>query len=242
MFSVSTPPESPIANLKRPPSYSDSFFVLHGGRLTAQGSINRDDRSVDSDEGDELLQRLIQQQNNVPVAPRIHLFFIKAAIHIFLVSVFETIFFFQYVSQRENNGVLQTINTYYDPIVQSCPNWNNQTKAFVFELLKALNYQNIESQGDAGKVTRLASNQVLLENSLIGSAVCFAVLLAGTGYLTYKKTPVRWWVIVVENISMVVMLGIYEYIFFHFIIYNYGTISTPELNAYIVKGLMDCVD
>jgi hypothetical protein len=233
MFSVSTPPESPVA-MRRPPSYSDSFFVLHG-----RGSLNRRD-SIDSEEHD-LLQRLVQSQN-VPVAPRIHLFFIKAAIHIFLVSVFETIFFFQYVSQRENSGVLQTINTYYEPIVQSCPNWNNQTKAFIFEVLEALNYQNVESLGAAGKATREATNQALLGNSLIGSAVCFAVLLGGTGYLTYKKTPVRWWVIVVENISMVVMLGLYEYIFFHFIIYNYGTISTPELNSYIVKGLMDCVD
>lgn len=233
MFSVSTPPESPVA-LRRPPSYSDSFFVLHG-----QGSINRRS-SVSSDE-DDLLQRLLQAQN-VPVAPRIHLFFIKAAIHIFLVSIFETIFFFQYVSQRENNGVLQTINTYYEPIVQSCPNWNNQTKAFIFELLQALKYQNVELEGDVGKANRLANNQALLGNSLIGSGVCFAVLLGGTGYLTYKKTPVRWWVIVVENISMVVMLGLYEYIFFHFIIYNYGTISTPELNAYIVKGLVNCVD
>ena len=240
MFSVSTPPESPVAPLRRPPSYSDSFFILHGGRV--QSSINRDDRSVDSDEGGELLHRLLQQHTKVPVTPRIHLFFIKAAIHIFLVSVFETIFFFQYVSQRENNGVLQTINTYYDPIVQSCPSWNNQTRAFIFELLEALKYQNIELEGDVGKANRLAGNQVLLGNSLIGSATCFAVLLAGTGYLTYKKTPVRWWVIVVENISMVVMLGLYEYIFFHFIIYNYGTISTPELNAYIVKGLIDCVD
>jgi hypothetical protein len=236
MFSVSTPPESPIA-LKRPPSYSDSFFVLHG-----QGSINRrDSRSSIGSEEQDLLHRLIQQTQNVPVAPRIHLFFIKAAIHIFLVSVFETIFFFQYVSQRENSGVLQTINTYYEPIVQSCPSWNNQTKAFIFEVLQALNYQNVESLGDVGKASRQATNQALLGNSLIGSAVCFAVLLGGTGYLTYKKTPVRWWVIVVENISMVVMLGLYEYIFFHFIIYNYGTISTPELNAYIVKGLMNCV-
>ncbi len=238
MFSVSTPPESPIANLRRPPSYSDSFFILHG----TKGSINRDDRSEDSEEGSELLHRLIQQQTQVPVTPRIHLFFIKAAIHIFLVSVFETIFFFQYVSQKEDNGVLATINTYYQPIIQTCPNWNNQTRAFVFELLEALNYQNIESLGDVGKANRQAGNQVLLGNSLIGSAVCFAVMLAGTGYLTYKKTPVRWWVIVVENISMVLMLSIYEYIFFHFIVYNYSTISTPELNAYIVKGLIGCVD
>jgi hypothetical protein len=240
MFSVSTPPESPIANIRRPPSYSDSFFILHGGRV--QSSINRDDRSVDSDEGGELLHRLLQQHTKVPVTPRIHLFFIKAAIHIFLVSVFETIFFFQYVSQKEDNGVLATINTYYQPIIQNCPNWNNQTRAVVFDLLEVLKYQNIELQGDVGKANRQSGNQVLLGNSLIGSAVCFAVMLAGTGYLTYKKTPVRWWVIVVENISMVLMLSIYEYIFFHFIVYNYSTISTPELNAYIVKGLLGCVD
>jgi hypothetical protein len=40
---------------------------------------------------------------------------------------------------------------------------------------------------------------------------------------------------------MVLLLGLYEYVFFMAIIYNYNSISTNELNSYIVNGIYDCV-
>jgi hypothetical protein len=78
--------------------------------------------SSEEEEGHIVLQQLLQHvrsqtQEKLPLAPRAYLFLIKTAIHIFLVSVFETVFFFQFVSKREDNGVLDTINTYYRPLV-----------------------------------------------------------------------------------------------------------------------------
>ncbi len=224
VFELSDLP-SPKPLLKRPPSYSDSYYILNGGPRTPP-----------------TLGPIQEEPMPVPVAPRIYLFFIKSAIHLFLISVFETIFFFQYVSVTENNGILKTIDTYYTPLVNTCPSWNNVTKGIIYSFLTQGNdYTLIVSEGDLGKANRDSANQSLLGESLIASGICFAGVLGGSIWLLRKKIPVRWSVVFLENISMVILLGVYEYFFFRVIIYNYGTISTPELNAYLVKGIYDCV-
>jgi hypothetical protein len=40
----------------------------------------------------------------------------------------------------------------------------------------------------------------------------------------------------------VLLLGLYELFFFRTIIYNYDTLSTAELNQYIVDGLARCAN
>ena len=104
--------------LRRPPSYSDSYFIL-GGPRTPELKPTR-----------EPLQNVKEEsiQNDIPIAPRVYLFGIKSAIHIFLISVFETVFFFKYVSITENQGILKTINTYYDPLIANCNSWTPSQK------------------------------------------------------------------------------------------------------------------
>lgn len=260
MFAINTPPESPkYTELRRPPSYSDSFFVLHNTSMRQTdgnpfvnaliGSLNTNQTTRTSDTDSitsEDIQNIIQQavkanKEKIPVAPRIYLFLVKVAIHIFMVSVFETVFFFKYVSLSENSGVLHTINTYYEPIKDSCPSWSNETKVVIYDILESLNYPELVLEGSSAQQNRINFNNNLLGNSLAGSGICFAILFFGAAFLKYKKTPVRWWVIFTENIAMVSLLGLYEYLFFHYIVYNYSTISTPELNSYIASGLYDCV-
>jgi hypothetical protein len=231
-----------IPTLKRPPSYSDSFYVLHNNNGSINTTRTSDADSVTSEDIQNIIKSAIKTKNEkLPVAPRIYLFLVKVAIHIFLVSVFETVFFFKYVSLSENSGVLHTINTYYEPIKDSCPLWNNQTKLIIYDILQSLNYPELVLEGNQAQQNRISFNNNLLGNSLTGSGVCFAIMLFGSAFLKYKKTPVRWWVIFTENLAMVSLLGLYEYLFFHYIVYNYSTISTPELNSYIASGLYECV-
>lgn len=217
---VKTPPR-----LKRPPSYSDSFYVLaHPASINSVASVRSED----------------VHQEDVPSGPRIYLFLIKSAIHIFLISVFETLFFFQYVSVNENSGILKTINTYYSPLIDNCSAWSNSTKEFIGTLVKDLDYSEVVQEGFLARILRDKQNQNLLGDSLIASAICFSVVLIGGGVLRWKKVPVRWWVVFTENISMVIILSIYEYIFFRYVVYNYSTLSTAELNSYILGGLYTC--
>jgi hypothetical protein len=43
--------------------------------------------------------------------------------------------------------------------------------------------------------------------------------------------------LIAENIAMVILLGLYEYMFFSTIIYNYKNISQPEMNLMIINKL-----
>jgi hypothetical protein len=233
----STSTQKPNLVLKRPPSYSDSYYILNGPRTSSSSSPTVDLMSLCKEEEEGHVP-----VTSLPVAPRIYLFFIKSAIHLFLISIFETLFFFQYVSITENNGILKTIDTYYTPLVNTCPSWNNVTKEVLYAFLTQGNeYNLIVSEGDLGKANRDSMNQRLLGESLGASGLCFGIVLIGSLWLLCKKIPVRWFVVFLENISMVIILGLYEYFFFRVIIYNYGTLSTPELNAYLVKGIYDCI-
>lgn len=223
-----------IKPLRRPPSYSDSYFIL-GGPRTPELKSTLDPLPNIKEES------LEKQKINIPIAPRVYLFLIKSAIHIFLISVFETIFFFKYVSITENQGILKTINTYYQPIISNCSSWTPSQKEFIEYLLtQDLNYTEVEQSGLESEILRQKYNRNLLWESLSASGICLGIVCLGAGWMAWKKVPVRWFVVFGENLSMVILLGLYEYIFFQYIIYNYDTLSTPELNAYLLKGFYEC--
>jgi hypothetical protein len=223
--------------LKRPPSYSDSYYILGGPHShTELVSVEKGKPEIQSP-----VVATVPTVPTVPVAPRIYLFGIKSAIHIFLISVFETVFFFKYVSITENTGILKTINTYYTPLISNCSSWTPEQKDFLeYILTQDMNYTETEKQGEISKFYRNKYNEKLLWESLGASGICLGLILLGASLMKWKKVPVRWLVVFGENLSMVILLGLYEYIFFQYIIYNYNTLSTPELNAYLLKGFYDC--
>jgi hypothetical protein len=226
--------------LKRPPSYSDSYYILGGPHShTELVSIQEIPIPIPKEENSKAKSKV--EEGSLPIAPRVYLFGIKSAIHIFLISVFETIFFFKYVSITENNGILKTINTYYQPLLTNCSGWTQEQKGFIeYILTQDLNYTEVEQKGNDSEMQRGIFNRMLLWESLAASGICLVLVCLGAGVLKWKKVPVRWPVVFGENLSMVLLLGLYEFIFFQYIIYNYSTLSTPELNAYLLRGFYEC--
>jgi hypothetical protein len=233
--------------MRRPPSYSDSFLVL-GSQESLEPLILIPDSPAVDRIGTSLepfpplvpLAALEAVPEN-PWPKRISLFVIKSSIHVFLISVFETIFFFSYVSVTENTGIVKTIDTYYEPIRDSCPSWGNLTKMVLYDLLEDVNVSRVDSEAAAALSQRENYNHGLFKDSLAVSGVCLAIFLAFAGLMRLRKMKIPWAGVVIENLMMVSLLGIYEYFFFRVIIYNYDTLSTPELNAHIVDGLWACV-
>lgn len=238
--------------LKRPPSYSDSFLILGGQTPLEPLLLVPDSPRVD----------IIGSLNSVgplpplpplppmpPLAPsmtsqwprRIGVFILKSSIHVFLISIFETVFFFYYVSVTENQGIVKTIDTYYEPIRESCPSWGNATHWLVYEVLEGLNVTRIDSLAAEAFSKRAAYNHSLYVNSLAVSGVCLSLFLVLASLMKWKKVDIPWRGVAIENVMMVTLLGMYEYFFFRVIIYNYDTLSTEELNAHIVDGLWQCV-
>jgi hypothetical protein len=223
--------------MKRAPSYSDSFLILNSGStIDLQPLIFPDIPDTPSE---------IQKQPTVqrrPFAVLCFLLTFKGSFHLLLISGFETLFYFLYVNKSENAGILNTINTYYQPLVANCQEtWGNGTKWFVRQLLiYEINQTLVDQTGLATAAARELYNHKLLVWSSMYSVICFGICGVATGFVVWKKWPVPWKRMMLENLVFVLILGLYEFFFFRTIIYNYDTLSTAELNMYIVNGLEQC--
>jgi hypothetical protein len=160
------------------------------------------------------------------------------AFHITLIGLFETVFFFQFVSVTENTGLQKTVDGYVNGVLTSCGNWTQNTTLYVNEVLSLfINTTTVAQQNQDAASSRNAANKILqiqawLYVASLGSGVIIAVFLGHRASLR-----LAWKRILLENAIMVTLLGIYEYIFFRTIIYNYNNLSLPELNEFIVGQL-----
>jgi hypothetical protein len=244
--------------MKRAVSYSDSFLILEKNNNFLDGALTPiliPTSSLSPEQSFTDLQKLEQNQNlQIQQSPKItlkpsrswkvlcFLFTFKGSFHLLLISAFETIFYFLYVNKSENDGILHAINTYYQPLVADCStNWSNSTRWLIQEILTyELNQTQIDAFGNHENKVRLEYNQKLLLWSAMYSVACAGLCVSATMYVRWKKWIIPWSRMIVENFIFVLILGLYELFFFKTIIYNYDTLSTAELNKYIVDGLAQC--
>lgn len=219
--------------MKRACSYSDSFLVLNSGNvIDLQPLILPENQEIQESQGPQ----------RRPWKVLCFLLTFKGSFHLLLISGFETVFYFLYVNKSENAGILNTINTYYQPLVANCQQtWGNGTKWFIRQLLTyEINQTLVDQEGQSTALARESYNHTLLVWSSLYSVICFVLCGMATGWVVWKRWPVPWGRMLTENMVFVLILGLYEFFFFRTIIYNYETLSTAELNMYIVNGLAQC--
>jgi hypothetical protein len=107
-------------------------------------------------------------------------------------------------------------------------------------LLQDLNLTAIDAAGAAAADSRAAYNHTLLVWSSMYSVIAAGICGALASLARLKGWRVAWRRVVLENTLFVAVLGLYEAFFFRTVIYNYETLSTPELTRYIVDGLATC--
>ena len=233
--------------MKRAASYSDSFLVLH--KSPSDGALTPilipTYHELPSSEGS-----LQQQETSVPITYKpsrschvlCFLFTFKGSLHLLLISAFETLFYFLYVNESENQGIQKTIDTYYQPLVQNCnSSWNPDFRWIVQEVLEtSVNLTQVDQSGFQASRERSEYNKTLLMWSCIYSVICAFMCLGATLYVKWKRWIVPWKRMIFENISFVLILAVYEVFFFRTIVYQYKTLSTAELNQYILDGLARC--
>ena len=126
------------------------------------------------------------------------------------------------------------------PVVNSCNTWTNKTRELLLEILTHdINKSLIDAKGIVAFQNREEANNILLHWSIAYSGICAAVFSLMLIY--WKKIPINWLHLFSEHIAFVILLGLYEYFFFRTIIYKYETISTDELNQYIVDKTFQCL-
>ena len=140
---------------------------------------------------------------------------IRFGTHIAILSIFETLFFWFIVGPTEDNALFSVLDTYMNSTLATCPSWNATERAVLSALLGLLvNKTAVDAQGVAAAASRATYNGVLRRNSWLYVLGLFALLAFLVGQTLWRRKTLAWGVIAAENVFMIVLLGLYEYMFF----------------------------
>jgi hypothetical protein len=166
--------------------------------------------------------------------------FFKMLLHITMISIFETLFYFLYVSSLEDNGIIQTLNTFINEVVSQCRNLTPIQIDIVDDLLEPyINATQIIQQGGLEEVARDKYNRGIAVRAWIYVGCLLGLLVITTVYIKLRRIEIKWRSIILENVTMVLMLALYELMFFNTIIYPYHPISADEIAKNAVITLQD---
>ena len=141
--------------------------------------------------------------------------------HLMLISLFETLFFWLFVSRSEDTALTSLVNNYVGGILNSCANMTQAQRTVLVDVFNALvNVTAVNQEGAAAAQGRATSNNVLVRNSWLyfGGLSTLLTVLAGVSAVT--RRPLPWRHMTVENLGMVILLGLYEWMFFRTIVYQ----------------------
>jgi len=163
---------------------------------------------------------------------------IKLLFHITLISIFETIFFFLYVSTLENNGIETTVNTFINGAANGCKNLTQIQIQIINDLLTPfINATQVINAGNNESVVRAAYNTTILNQAWAYVGGLSGLFLLLFGYVRARKIEIKWKAIILENLAMVLLLALYEFMFFETIIYPYQPITASEIERNAIQKL-----
>lgn len=225
--------------MRRPPSLSESFAwepenVERAMRNTPSGtSINL--LVTQESPSSPQLQPQTTSRTCEPFFVNILLRFL---FHITLISIFESVFFFLYVSTLEDNGIQLTISDLTGRFLSSCSNLTPFEKNITNDLLFLfVNASQIIQNGDMAYDQRYATNTHLFNRSWIYVGSLGGLFSILTLYAIFRKIKIVWKELLLENIGLVTMLGVYEYMFFSTIIFPYTPVTAAEIERNLVLNL-----
>ena len=162
-------------------------------------------------------------------------------IHVALIAVFEIFFFFKVIVNYEDLALHNLIDNYINPIVGYCPNLTpNEKSIYTFVYNIFFNTTIINQNAAQSLIERTLINDKIIQLAWIyfGVLVIFNLILIGINY--FKKKRINLIYVLLDNFFMIVLLGLYEYLFFETIILKYQNIDTNGLTLYIANKLSQC--
>lgn len=163
-------------------------------------------------------------------------------IHLSLISIFEIIFFFSIVSIYENKAIIGVIIDFFNNVPTLCKNFDYQEKlnfTQVFNLL--VNTTQIDMKANESAITRKDFNHRLFVNAWMYFLIIIGIDIVLFVIKCLYKIKINFKKIFLENLVMIFILAIYEYVFFTSIILLYKNISQNELIKLIVNQFNSCL-
>ena len=169
--------------------------------------------------------------------PLLHYWALRFSFHLSLISLFETIFFWNFISKSEDQALINVINGYTSGIVSSCRNLTVADKQVIADLIALFLNQTMTAETNAlGQ--RNAFNQALVQKSWAYTGG-IAVLFSGLSVSNHLcKNEINWRNLILENLTLVSLLGLYELMFFSTVILKYQSISIQELDGLVINELL----
>lgn len=167
-----------------------------------------------------------------------HRWSIRFTLHLSLIAIFETVFFWNVVAQSEDDALTSLIGSYTGGIVSSLSNLTAADRNATAAALNALiNIAAINAQGAAAAAGRNDYNAALLARSwtYFGATLGLCALLSVLARV--RQLPIQWRHVALENVALVTLLGIYEWMFFHTVVFRYRAVSMEELDRNIVNQI-----
>jgi len=165
---------------------------------------------------------------------------LKLILHILLISIFETLFFFMYVSTLEDNGIQNTTNIFINESVNRCTNMTIIELDFInLYIAPYINRTQINIDGDNSYKNRTIYNHNIMNvawSYVAGISMCFLIFVI---YSKVRMLQIEWKMILIENITMVGLLAGYEILFFNNIIYFYLPVSSVEITQHAINRIHD---
>lgn len=160
--------------------------------------------------------------------------------HILLIGLFETIFFFYYISEKENKGLSTDVNIFLNQVTSQCGNLTTDQKELINDVINLfINITEINANASRDSSHRDYYNHTLFIQAWMYEVGIFVVFLGMILYSRFRKIPIPWKRIIIENMGLISLLASYEYAFFSTIVYRYIPISTYELEAIALKKIED---
>lgn len=236
---------------RRPVSYSESHIYLP---RFSEPLLLHESRSNLSLNGPLTLEGLTPHRTSPPSSPSssasspaptppvsaaviatAHRWAIRFSLHLVLISLFETVFFWQFVSKSEDSALTGLVNSYTRNVLAACQNLTPQERVTVDAIFDVfINQTTVDAAGASAAAIRSAYNGALLRNSWLYFGGLCGIFTTLSALAVRLKRDIRWGHIVSENLVLVTLLGLYEWMFFRTIIYQYESISPAELDRMVV--------
>jgi hypothetical protein len=233
---------------KRPPALSESWAGTPENRERAMTFVQQVPQRLTVEEAIESTEATSPPvespatespatPSELPYASQ-HRLLLSFLFHLALISLFETLFFFFYVSTLENACILKVVAGFEGQLVRSCEQLPPDGRVVVNDVLALLlNATAVEARGAAALTAREAVNGRLLQLAWFYVLCVTAAFAAVAGWGAWRGLRVGWRSIVLENCGLVVSLGVFEGLFFTTIVYPYLPVTGPEIAGSLVANL-----
>lgn len=218
-------------NIKRPTSYSESHIQLPRIQSSLQSLIEDIPRTPPA--SPPLTQKPTAKAIIAwPSSDRVMTMCLQICVHLTLISLFETIFFWQFVSQTEDTALTSLITDYVSDLTNSCVALTPAQRSVIGALI---NVTAIDGGGQVAYAARYAYNRQLEQLGWLYFGGLFTVSSLLSMVAIRRGMSVNWHSVLGENAVLVTLLAFYEWMFFETIVFRYRAITMPELDAYAVN-------